>query len=215
MKIKTSQDTVQTLIDLLERFDACTEQFLDELPTPEKYAILGMALIVRGDDDDFEIACAESMHRVSAQGLTNHLMDFQFLDCHLQDALRRNGHTLKWYGETARTKMMKPENRRSGGGFAGIIALGQITTTKQMKTQAKRALLAKSDRNTEKRRRAEEMEDDHINSVDTLLEHLQSCGPDLTLLTLKGHLVRKLIEYDPCPSAKDSEPSYVSQHGST
>jgi hypothetical protein len=91
MKVKTSKDTVQELIALLERFDASTEQFLDELPTPEKYAILAMALIVRGDYDDFEIACAESMHKVPAQNLTKHLMDFQFLNCHLQDALR-----LKW-----------------------------------------------------------------------------------------------------------------------
>ena len=91
VKVKTSKETVEKLIELLERFDASTEQFLDKLPTPEKYAILAMALIVRGDYDDFEIACDESMHKVSAQDLTKHLMDFQFLNCHLQDALR-----LKW-----------------------------------------------------------------------------------------------------------------------
>ncbi len=91
MKVKTSIEIVQKLAELLERFDTSTEQFLDELPTPEKYAVLAMALIVRGDYDDFEIACDESMHKVSAQDLTKHLMGFPFLKCHLQDALR-----LKW-----------------------------------------------------------------------------------------------------------------------
>jgi hypothetical protein len=88
MKVKTSQETVQELIELLERFDASTEQFLDELPTPEKYAVLAIALIVRGDYGDFEIAYDESMHTVSAQALTKHIMDFPSLSCHLQDALR-------------------------------------------------------------------------------------------------------------------------------
>lgn len=91
MKVKTSKDTVEQLIELLERFDAGTEQFLDDLPTPEKYAILTMALIVRGDYDDFEIACDESMHKVLAKDLTKHLLDFPSLNYHLQDALR-----LKW-----------------------------------------------------------------------------------------------------------------------
>lgn len=88
MKVKTSQETVQKLIALVERFDASTEQFLDELPTPEKYAILAMALVVRGDYDNFEIACDESMHKVSAQDLSRHLLAFPFLNCHLQDAIR-------------------------------------------------------------------------------------------------------------------------------
>jgi hypothetical protein len=91
MKVKTSQDTVQKLIALLEQFDASTEQFLNDLPTPEKYAILAMVLIVRGDYEDFEIAYDESMHKVSAKDLTKYLLNFRFLDCHLQDALR-----LKW-----------------------------------------------------------------------------------------------------------------------
>jgi hypothetical protein len=91
MKVKTSQETVCMLIELLETFDASTEQFLDELPTPEKYAILAMALIVRGDYDDFEIAHDESIHTVSAPALTKHLVDFPFLSCHLQDAIR-----LRW-----------------------------------------------------------------------------------------------------------------------
>ena len=91
MKVKTSKDTVERLISLLERFDASTEQFLNELPTPEKYTILAMALTVRGDYEDFELAYDESMHRVLAQDLTKHLLNFRFLECHLQDALR-----LKW-----------------------------------------------------------------------------------------------------------------------
>lgn len=91
MKVKTSKGTVEKLVALLERFDASTEQFLDDLPTPEKYAILAMALVVRGDYEDFEIASDESMHKLSARDLTKHLMGFPFLNCHLQDALR-----LKW-----------------------------------------------------------------------------------------------------------------------
>jgi hypothetical protein len=91
MKVKTSQETVRKLIDLLERFDSSTEQFLDELPTSEKYVILARALYVRGDYDDFEIAYDDSMHTVCASALTKHLLDFKGLSSHLQDAIR-----LKW-----------------------------------------------------------------------------------------------------------------------
>jgi hypothetical protein len=88
MKVKISQDTVEKLISLLETFDASTQDFLDNLPTPEKYAILSVALVVRGDYEDYEIAYDESMRRVSAQELTRHMLAFQFLDCHLKDALQ-------------------------------------------------------------------------------------------------------------------------------
>lgn len=109
MKVKTSQDTVRQLIELLERFDASTEEFLDQLPTPEKYAILAMALIVRGDYEDFEIAFDESMQKVSAQGLTKHLMAFPFLHCHLEDALR-----IRWsYFEVAWTDEEEEEEDKS------------------------------------------------------------------------------------------------------
>jgi hypothetical protein len=91
MKVKANRSSVEKLIALLEAFDASTEKFLDELPTPEKYAILGMVLVVRGEYEDYEIAYDESMHKVSAQDLTKHLLSFPFLSCHLQDALR-----LKW-----------------------------------------------------------------------------------------------------------------------
>lgn len=90
MKVKTSQKTVKKLIHLLETFDASTEQFLNDLPTPEKYNLLAMALVVKGEED-FEIAYEEAMHQVSAQKLTKHLMDFPDLCCHLEDAIR-----LKW-----------------------------------------------------------------------------------------------------------------------
>jgi hypothetical protein len=91
MKVKANRNSIQELITLLEGFDASTERFLDDLPTPEKYAILAMALVVRGDYEDFEIALDESMHKISAQELTKHLLHFPFLTCHLQDALK-----LKW-----------------------------------------------------------------------------------------------------------------------
>jgi hypothetical protein len=91
MKVKTSQDTVEKLIELLEKFDASTEKFLDDLPTPEKYAILAMAFVVHSGYDDYEIAYDDAMHKVSAQNLTRHLLEYAFLECHLKDALR-----LKW-----------------------------------------------------------------------------------------------------------------------
>ena len=91
MKVKTSQETVTKLIDLLEQFDASTEQFFDDLPTPEKYAILAMAMMVQSGYDDYEEAYDEATHKVSAQQITKHLLNFPFLNCHLQDALR-----LKW-----------------------------------------------------------------------------------------------------------------------
>jgi hypothetical protein len=91
MKVKTSQDTVEKLIELREQFDASTEQFLDNLPTPEKYAILAMTLVVHGGYDDYEIAHDDAMHKVSAQDLTKHLLKYPFLECHLKDALK-----LKW-----------------------------------------------------------------------------------------------------------------------
>jgi hypothetical protein len=88
MKVKASRETVEKLIALQGRFDTSTEQYLEDLPTPEKYAILAMALIVRGDYTDFEIAHDESMQKVPAQALTKHLLNFPCLHFHLQDALR-------------------------------------------------------------------------------------------------------------------------------
>ena len=87
MKVKTAKDTVEKLIVLLEQFDASTEEFLNNLPTPEKYSILAMALKVRGDYEDFEDAHYESMQRVSAKDLTRYLLNFKHLDCHLKDAV--------------------------------------------------------------------------------------------------------------------------------
>jgi hypothetical protein len=72
----------------LETFDTSTQDFLDNLPTPEKYAILSMTLVLRGDYEDYEIAYDESMNRISAQELTRHMLAFQCLDCHLKDALQ-------------------------------------------------------------------------------------------------------------------------------
>jgi hypothetical protein len=88
MKVKTSQETVKKLIDFLERFEASTEQFLNDLPTAEKYAILAMAMMVRSGYDDYEEAYDDATHKVCVQELTKHLLNFQFLNCHLQDALR-------------------------------------------------------------------------------------------------------------------------------
>jgi len=50
-----------------------------------------MALVVKGTYEDFEIAYDEMTHKVSAQQLTKHMIDFKDLRWHLQDALR-----LKW-----------------------------------------------------------------------------------------------------------------------
>jgi hypothetical protein len=91
MKVKTSQDTVKTLIELRERLAASENDFLNDLPTPEKYAILAMAWKVRGDYEDYEDAYYEATHKVSAKDLTTYLLNFRFLECHLQDALK-----LKW-----------------------------------------------------------------------------------------------------------------------
>lgn len=90
MKVKTSKETVEKLIVLLETFDTSTEQFLNELPTPEKYAVLAMAMMLQGYND-FEEAYDDATHKVSAQDLTKHFLSYPFLYCHLQDALR-----LKW-----------------------------------------------------------------------------------------------------------------------
>jgi len=91
MKIKTTQETVKELIRLLEQYDSDTEKFLDNLPTPEKYAILAMYKVVTCGHDDYELVHDDTMHSVSAQDLTNHLMRIPFLNYALEDALR-----LKW-----------------------------------------------------------------------------------------------------------------------
>jgi len=95
MKVKTPRETVTKFIGLLETFDASTEQFVDGLPTPEKYAILAMAMMVQGYDD-FEEAYDDATHKVSAQELTKHLLKYPFLDCHLQDALRLGWETFEF-----------------------------------------------------------------------------------------------------------------------
>ncbi len=91
MKVKTSRANVAKLGELLRTYDASTEQFLNELPTPEKYAILAMAWTVEGRYEDFEEAHDMATQKVSAMELTNHLMNFPHLWCHLQDAV-----ALKW-----------------------------------------------------------------------------------------------------------------------
>jgi len=63
MKIKTSKTTLRKLIPLLVTPDASTKQFLDELPTPEKYAILAIAMIFQGYQD-YEEAYDEATRKV-------------------------------------------------------------------------------------------------------------------------------------------------------
>jgi hypothetical protein len=86
MKVKISRATVERLIGLLETFDANTEQFLDELPTPEKYAVLAMAWVIQSNKD-LETAYDDATHLVSAQELTKYLLAFRGLNEHLRDAL--------------------------------------------------------------------------------------------------------------------------------
>lgn len=88
MKVKVRMETVQKLAAMLQSFDAETESFLDSIPTPDKYAILAMALAIGEGYDDYEEAHYDAMRRVSAQNLTNYLKDYKFLYCHLQDALK-------------------------------------------------------------------------------------------------------------------------------
>jgi hypothetical protein len=87
VKMKVPTETVQKLATMLETYDAETQSFLDEMPTPDKYEILAMAMTVQGYDD-YEEAHCDATHRVSAQHLTKHLMDYKFLWCYLQDAIR-------------------------------------------------------------------------------------------------------------------------------
>jgi hypothetical protein len=91
MKVKTSIANVQQLIVLLQKDSGFTQTFLNGLPTPEKYAILAMAWTVICNYEDFEEAHYEAQHKVSAKDLTSFLIEFQHLECHLQDALK-----LKW-----------------------------------------------------------------------------------------------------------------------
>ncbi len=81
-------ETVQKVATMLENFDADTQSFLDALPTPDKYEILALAITINNGYDDYEEAHCEALHKVSAQDLTKYLMDYKFLYCHLQDALR-------------------------------------------------------------------------------------------------------------------------------
>jgi hypothetical protein len=91
MTIKTKRETVSKLIDLSESWDASTEQFLNDLPTREKYEILAMAWAVRSGKD-FEEMYEIATHEISAQQLTARLLnywedDFPSLPHHLRDAV--------------------------------------------------------------------------------------------------------------------------------
>jgi hypothetical protein len=88
VKMKVPMETVQKLATMLESYDVETEAFLDSLPTPEKYAILAMGMTVGEGYDDYEAAHCDATYRASAQNLTKYLMDYKFLWCHLQDAMR-------------------------------------------------------------------------------------------------------------------------------
>jgi hypothetical protein len=88
MKIKVPMETVQKLATMLETYDAETQSFLDSLATPDKYEILALAMTIQNGYDDYEEAHCQALHKVSAQDLTKYLMDYKFLYCHLQDAMR-------------------------------------------------------------------------------------------------------------------------------
>jgi hypothetical protein len=73
---------------MLETYNADTEQFLNDLPTREKYAMLALAIMINQGYDDYEEGYDEATRKVSAQGLTEYLMKFPWLWCHLQNVVQ-------------------------------------------------------------------------------------------------------------------------------
>jgi hypothetical protein len=89
MRITTTTETIQKVKTLLHTYDADTEQVLNDMPTREKYAILALAkMIHQGCYEDYEEAYDEATRKVSAQGLTKYLMEYEWLWCHLQDVVQ-------------------------------------------------------------------------------------------------------------------------------
>ena len=48
MRITTTTETIEKVKTLLQTYDADTQNFLDDLPTREKYAILALAMMMNG-----------------------------------------------------------------------------------------------------------------------------------------------------------------------
>lgn len=97
MKIKTSPTTVKQLLALRENYLSSNylklKRFLDGLSVENKYEIVAIAWAIKGSypeecwDELLELA----KEVVPISKLTEYLVDFPWLECHLQDAL-----SLKW-----------------------------------------------------------------------------------------------------------------------
>ena len=75
VKIKISPETVKKVAELSKTFDASMEDFLNALPTPEKYEIVALAWSVR-TGKDFEDRHCEATHSILAQQLTSYLLNY-------------------------------------------------------------------------------------------------------------------------------------------
>ena len=97
MKVKARLESVRKLKDLLNvQWDnsQIIKEFLDELPTPEKYSIVAMAWVITSNYEDYEDALDEIQRQVHPERLTDFILNFRFLECHLHDAMAKG---LKWF----------------------------------------------------------------------------------------------------------------------
>ena len=88
MKINITTERLDKVKTLLEMYEADTENFLNAMPTREKYAMLALVFMHNQGYEYYEEAYDAVTRKVNAQELTKYLMDYPFLWCHLQDIVQ-------------------------------------------------------------------------------------------------------------------------------
>jgi hypothetical protein len=92
IKINISIQTIEKFFELLHKYDATTEQFITELSPNDKYEILALIMMVRGNYEDFEEAHDAAKNKIPEQDLTKYFMgrssdNWQTLQGELQDVI--------------------------------------------------------------------------------------------------------------------------------
>jgi hypothetical protein len=97
MKVNVSIQTIEKLFELLHKYHATTEQFITELSSSDKYEILALIMMVRGNYEDFEEAHDAAKNKIPEQDLTKYFMgrssdNWQTLQGELQDVIAMEKH---------------------------------------------------------------------------------------------------------------------------
>jgi hypothetical protein len=92
MNVNISIETIEELLRILHKYDAGTERFITDLSTSDKYDILALIMMVRGNFEDFEEAQNTAKEKIPEHELNKYFMgrssdNWQTLHGELQDII--------------------------------------------------------------------------------------------------------------------------------